>query len=205
MGPPVKRPPLLIEAASNHSPDEGSFPGLLLFGGFHLYLFGQPPLIPEGGRLIFDLNCTFSWNLLLGGVLSFLMTIEPSSAYKRVIYWLFQVLPTKKPGYFLLTWSDYGLELKRRFEENLARQQGQRGASAAPEGPVPIFRRLVDFTEEIEHEGEKIQVISPHKIRLQQLKNPPSSIQGNAGKIHHGLMKNTILVWLKNVKWSLSN
>lgn len=115
------------------------------------------------------------------------MTIEPSSAYKRVMYWLFQVLPTKKTGYFLLTWSDYGLELKRRYEETLARQQSQRGASAAPEGPVPIFRRLLEFTEEIEHEGEKIQVISPHKIRVQQLKNPPSSIQGNDENIHHWL------------------
>ncbi|XP_020617771.1 uncharacterized protein LOC110055715 [Orbicella faveolata] len=91
---------------------------------------------------------------------------------------MLKVLPTKKTGCFLLTWSDYGLELKRRYEENLARQQSQRGASAAPEGPVPIFSRLVEFTEEIEHEGEKIQVISPHKIRVQQLKNPPSSTQG---------------------------
>lgn len=115
------------------------------------------------------------------------MTIEPSSAFKRVIYWLFQVLPTTKTGYFLLTWSDYGLELKRRYEENLARQQSQCGASATPEGPVPIFRRLVEFTEEIEHEGEMIPVISPHKLRMQQLKNPPSSIQGNDENIHHWL------------------
>ena len=113
------------------------------------------------------------------------MTIKPSWAYKRVMYSLFQILPTNKTGYFLLSWSDYGLELKRRYEENFAREQGQCGASAAPEGPVPIFRRLVEFTEEVEHEGEKIQVISPHKIRLQKLKNPPSSIQGNDGNIHH--------------------
>lgn len=91
---------------------------------------------------------------------------------------LLKILPTNKTGYYLLSWSDYGLELKRRYEENSAREQGQCGASAAPEGPVPIFRRLVEFTEEVEHEGEKIQVISPHKIRLQKLKNPPSSIQG---------------------------
>lgn len=91
---------------------------------------------------------------------------------------MLKVLPTKKIGYFLLAWSDYGLELKRRYEEKLACQQGQRGASATDEDPIPIFRRLVEFTEEIEHEGEKIQVISPHKIRLRQLKNPPSSIQG---------------------------
>ena len=77
--------------------------------------------------------------------------------------------------------------MKRRYEENLARQQSQCGASAAPEGPVPIFSRLVEFTEEIEHEGEKIQVISPHKIRVQQLKNPPSSTQGNDENIHHWL------------------
>lgn len=121
------------------------------------------------------------------------------------MYWLFQVLPTKKTGYFLLTWSDYGLELKRRYEETLARQQSQRGASAAPEaaeGPVPIFRSLVEFTEEIEHEGEKIQVISPHKIRVQQLKNPPSSIQGNDENIHHWLTGKH--VWLKN-KWQLTH
>ena len=103
------------------------------------------------------------------------------------MYWLFQVLPTKKIGYFFLAWSDYGLELKRRYEEKLARQQGQRGASATAEDSIPIFRRLVEFTEEIEHEGEKIQLISPHKIRLQQMKNPPSSIQGNDENIYHWL------------------
>ena len=103
------------------------------------------------------------------------------------MYWLLQVLPTKKTGYFLLAWSDYGLELKRCYEENLTRHQGQRGASATPEGHIPVFKALIEFTEEIEHEGKKIQVISPHKIRLQQLENPPSSLQGNDENIHHWL------------------
>ena len=115
------------------------------------------------------------------------------------MYWLFQVLPTKKIGYFLLAWSDYGLELKRRYEEKLACQQGQRGASATDEDPIPIFRRLVEFTEEIEHEGEKIQVISPHKIRLRQLKNPPSSIQGNDKNIHHCMVNGKTRIWFGSV------
>jgi len=94
---------------------------------------------------------------------------------------LLEVLPTKKPGYFFLTWSNYGLELKQRYHEKLASQQADRGGASevgTEPRPVPIFKKLIDFTEEIEYEGRKIQVISPHKIRLHQLANPPTSIQG---------------------------
>ena len=113
--------------------------------------------------------------------LNFPMVMDTSVGLQtnRVLVF-FQVLPTEKPGYFFLSWSDYGLELKRRYEENSANQQRQSGATAAPEGAVPIFKRLVEYTQEIElHEGENIQVISPFMIRLKQLENPPSSIQGN--------------------------
>lgn len=91
---------------------------------------------------------------------------------------MFKVLPTEKPGYFFLSWSDYGLELKRCYEEKSAYQQRQCGASEALAGSAPIFERLIGFTEDIEHKGENIQVISPFKIRLKQLENPPTSIQG---------------------------
>ena len=81
-----------------------------------------------------------------------------------------------------MTWSNHGLELKRRYEEKCASQQAPGATGGAAEGPFPIFKRLVDFTEEIEHEDEKLPVISPYKIRLQQLKNPPTSIQGTVGQ-----------------------
>lgn len=86
--------------------------------------------------------------------------------FTKTISLLSQVLPTKKPGYYLLTWSEHGLELKRRWEEKQASQQACGGASKADTGPAPIFERLIGFTEEIEHEGKMLQVISPYKIRL---------------------------------------
>lgn len=91
-----------------------------------------------------------------------------------------------------MTWSTHGLELKQRYEEKRASQQAHGATGGAAEGPTPIFKKLVDFTEEIEHEGEKIPVISPYKIRLQQLKNPPSSIQGTTGTIFYQGLKSGI-------------
>lgn len=88
------------------------------------------------------------------------------------------VLPTEKPGYYFLTWSEYGLELKQRWEEKRASQQACGAASEVDPGPRPMFQRLIEYSEEIKHEGRTIQVISPYKIRQQKLKNPPTSIQG---------------------------
>lgn len=108
-----------------------------------------------------------------------LVAVHPEFAIENPNHtYLLKVLPTEKSGYFLLTWSDHGLELKRRYEEKLTSKQTRDGASEAGEGGVPVFKKLIDFTEEIELEGRKILVISPYKIRLQQLKKPPTSIQG---------------------------
>lgn len=91
---------------------------------------------------------------------------------------LLKVLPTEKPGYYLLTWSEYGLVLKRRWEEKHSSGQASGGATKVTTGPTPIFERLIEYSEEIEHEGGKIHIISPYKIRQSQLRKPPTSIQG---------------------------
>ncbi|CAH3111625.1 unnamed protein product [Porites lobata] len=91
---------------------------------------------------------------------------------------LLKVLPTEKPGYYFLTWSEYGLERKRQWEERRASQQACGGANEVHPGRRPIIQRLIGYSQEIKHEGKTIQVISPYKIRQQKLKNPPTSVQG---------------------------
>lgn len=60
---------------------------------------------------------------------------------------LLKVLPTEKPGYYIVSWSEYGLERKRQWEEKYR------------VGPVPkcSINVYIQFTEEFEYEGINVK------------------------------------------------
>ncbi|XP_031571072.1 uncharacterized protein LOC116305325 [Actinia tenebrosa] len=90
---------------------------------------------------------------------------------------LLKVLPTEKSGFFLITWTEYGLQLKAKHEAK--QNPAQAEARVAKERKeIAIFERLLEYTDEIQHEGKTLPVISPFKIRQGYLSNPPTSIQG---------------------------
>lgn len=76
-----------------------------------------------------------------------------------------------------MTWTEYGLQLKAKHEAKQGPAQAE--ARAKKERiEMTIFERLLEYTDEIQHEGKTLLVVSPFKIRQGYLSKPPTSIQG---------------------------